>query len=71
VWLRCPDRREVEVALDDGDLEQGERAVLFAAAGARDVALSIQGADGGEGVEYWTLDTMVFDPRAVCARPKR
>jgi len=71
VWLRCPDRREVEVGLDDGDLEQGERAVLFAAAGARDVALSIQGADGGEGVEYWTLDTMVFDPRAVCARPKR
>ncbi len=71
VWLRCPDNREVEVALDDDDLEQGERAVLFAAAGAPEFALSIQGADGGEDVEYWTLDTVVLDPRAVCARPKR
>lgn len=59
MWLRCPDRREVEIALDDDQLEQGERAVLFAARGAGEVALGIQGADGGEGVELRTLDTMV------------
>lgn len=64
--LRCPDRREVEIALDDDQLEQGERAVLFVAAGAGEVALSIQGTDGGEGVEVRTLDSMVLEPAAVC-----
>ena len=66
LWLRCPNRREVEIALDDDQLEQGERAVLFAARGAREVALGIQGLDGGEGVEVRTLDTMVLEPAAVC-----
>ena len=66
LWLRCADRRELEIALDDEQLEQGERAVLFSARGAREVALGIQGADGGEGVEVQTLDTMVLEPAAVC-----
>jgi hypothetical protein len=66
LWLRCPDRRELEIALDDDQLEQGDRAVLFAARSAREVALGIQGADGGEGVEVRTLDTMVLEPAAVC-----
>jgi hypothetical protein len=68
LWLRCPDRREVAVALDDAVLEQGERAVLFAAPGAREVALGVQGADGGEGVEYRSLDTVVLEPASACAR---
>jgi hypothetical protein len=70
LWLRCPDRTEIEMALRDDVLEQGERAVLFAAGGAREVALAVQGADGGEGVEVRTLDTMVLEPAAVCGAEK-
>lgn len=66
LWLRCRDGREREIALDDAELEQGERAVLFAAEGAGVLALSIQGADGGEGFEERTLDTTIIEPAAIC-----
>ena len=44
----------------------GQRAVLFAAEGAGVLALSIQGADGGEGFEERTLDTTIIEPAAIC-----
>ena len=64
--LRCADGREVRLGARDRGLELGGEAWAFRAREGEAIAISVIGEDGGEGVVYRWVNTMVISPRALC-----
>lgn len=67
--LRCRSGVEIELDLRGAGLELGETAWVFRAPSADPLAVSIVGFDGGEDTSQYSLDTVVIDIAATCARP--
>ena len=60
--------RTIDIELDE-HVATGEHAIAFTAPGATRHAISITGEDGGEGVYYWTLQTVLLDERTCTVAP--
>ena len=64
--VRCPDGREIPLGVRERGLELGEVALAFSRPDSDVIAISVAGDDGGEGIVYHWVNTLIVDLHRLC-----